>query len=56
MGSEMCIRDSFYGLPLNNDFITLERQPTTVPDTLDAGDTTLVPFHAGETLAWRITE
>jgi dihydroorotase len=47
---------NFYGLPLNTDFITLERQPTTVPDTLDAGDTTLVPFHAGETLAWRITE
>ncbi len=47
---------NFYGLPLNTDFITLERQPATVPDTLDAGDTTLVPFHAGETLAWRITE
>jgi dihydroorotase len=40
----------FYGLPLNEDTVTLERAETTVPDEL-AG---LVPFHATETLGWRV--
>ena len=45
----------FYGLPRNADTITLRREPTTVPATLDylAGDT-LVPFRAGEVLTWRM--
>lgn len=43
----------FYGLPLNEDRIVLERSSAPVPDSLPAGDTRLVPFHAGETLAWR---
>ena len=42
----------FYGLPLNDARIVLERRPATVPETLPAGDGTIVPFHAGETLAW----
>ncbi|QIK78779.1 dihydroorotase [Sphingomonas piscis] len=40
----------FYGLPLNDSFVTLERINHVVPDTV-AG---LVPFHAGETLGWRL--
>ena len=40
----------FYGLPLNDDTITIERTPVTIPDRI--GD--LVPFHAGETLAWQL--
>ncbi len=41
----------FYGLPLNEGTVTLERPAiwkfrTTLPD----GD--VVPFHAGQTLAW----
>lgn len=40
---------AFYGLPLNPGTVTLERVPVTVPDMI--GD--VVPFHAGETLAWR---
>jgi dihydroorotase len=43
----------FYGLPLNDGTVTLERSGTAVPDLLDAGGTAVVPFHAGETLAWR---
>ncbi len=39
----------FYGLPLNDGTVTLERAETLVPDSV-AG---LVPFHAGETLRWR---
>lgn len=45
----------FYGLPLNEGTITLEHSPTTVAEAVDAGASTLVPFHAGETLAWRMT-
>jgi dihydroorotase len=40
----------FYGLPLNDQSITLERAPVVVPDEI-AG---VVPFHAGETLNWRL--
>lgn len=44
----------FYGLPLNNNMITLAREPIDVPDLLDLGGTPIVPFHAGETLGWRL--
>ena len=41
---------TFYGLPLNDGTITLERGATVVPDRIGE----VVPFHAGETLGWRI--
>ncbi len=44
----------FYGLPLNKGTITLERRPTLVPERLDVGAASIVPFHAGETLGWRL--
>ena len=44
----------FYGLPLNEGTITLERGGVRVPDSLDAGGQEIVPFHAGETLGWRL--
>ncbi|HEX5184705.1 MAG TPA: dihydroorotase [Allosphingosinicella sp.] len=44
----------FYGLPLNDGAVTLERAEVAVPERLSAGDTSLVPFHAGETLRWRL--
>ncbi len=40
----------FYGLPLNDGTITLERGVTTVPAEI-AG---VVPFQAGEELGWRL--
>ena len=43
----------FYGLPLNDGTVTLERCGTQVPDLIDANGTPIVPFHAGEELAWR---
>ncbi len=43
----------FYGLPVNEDRIALQRAPSPVPETINAGDEYVVPFHAGETLAWR---
>ena len=39
---------SFYGLPINEDTVTLERFYNDVPAEVDG----LVPFHAGETLRW----
>lgn len=44
----------FYGLPLNDDFVTLERGETIIPDHLVHGDFSVVPFHAGTTINWRI--
>ena len=43
----------FYGLPLNEGTVTLERGEVRVPDEIDANGTAIVPFHAGETLRWR---
>jgi dihydroorotase len=44
----------FYGLPLNEDRIALERAPVEVPASLPAGGSRIVPFRAGETLPWRL--
>jgi len=44
----------FYGLPLNEGTITLEKAAHEVPARIEHGDIALVPFHAGQTLAWRL--
>jgi dihydroorotase len=44
----------FYGLPLNQGTVTLERSEVAVPSVIAGGGTELVPFHAGETLGWRL--
>ncbi|GCE64259.1 dihydroorotase [cyanobiont of Ornithocercus magnificus] len=47
----------FYGLPLNATTITLERKPLVVPKSVSGpGQTQLVPFHAGQTLPWRLLD
>lgn len=43
----------FYGLPLNEGSVCLERKAQSVPELLGTEQTWVVPFHAGETLAWR---
>jgi dihydroorotase len=40
----------FYGLPLNEGTVTLERAEFDVPSHIGE----LVPFHAGETLGWKL--
>jgi dihydroorotase len=45
---------AFYGLPVNAASVTFVREDITVPDTIDANGTSVVPFHAGETLRWRL--
>lgn len=46
----------FYGLPLNEGVVTLERAPVKVPERIEMGAIELVPFHAGETLRWRLLD
>jgi dihydroorotase len=47
---------AFYGLPVNAGSVTLEKVLVEVPATIDAKGTPIVPFHAGETLGWRLTD
>jgi dihydroorotase len=44
----------FYGLPLNEGTVTLRREATPVPDSIDCNGTPIVPFHAGEEIGWRM--
>ena len=45
---------AFYGLAPNEERITLEKAPVEVPVEVDGGEARIVPFHAGETLSWRL--
>ena len=44
----------FYGLPLNDGTVTFERAEVQVPERIESDGIELVPFHAGETLRWRL--
>ena len=44
----------FYGLPKNSATVTLKRESWGVEDVLPFGDDKIVPFRAGETIAWRL--
>jgi len=44
----------FYGLPRNTDRITLVRKPWTVPASYPFGESEVIPFRAGKTVAWRV--
>ena len=46
---------AFYRLPVNEDTITLQKTPFTVPDSIDCAGTSVVPFHGGETLGWSLS-
>lgn len=46
----------FYGLPLNDGTVTLERVETRVPDRIGDDALSVVPFHAGETIGWRMVD
>ena len=45
---------NFYGMAPNEERITLEKAPVDVPREVDGGAAPIVPFNAGETLAWRL--
>lgn len=46
----------FYGLPHNQEHISLRREPWTTPRQLDFGADQLVPLWAGERLNWRLED
>ncbi len=46
----------FYGLPLNDTMVSLERRDNPVPDDIESAGSTLVPFHAGSALNWQIVQ
>jgi dihydroorotase len=45
---------AFYGLPVNQGTITLQRDPWTLPATLPFGESQLVPLNAGEQVNWKM--
>ncbi len=44
----------FYGLPRNNDHVTLVRQAWQLPESLPFGEATLKPLRGGDTLNWKL--
>jgi len=46
----------FYGLPLNEGVVSLERRQTPVPDRIKLAGAELVPFHAGEAINWSFSD
>jgi len=44
----------FYGLPRNQEKITLEKSPWKVPKSFDFSGSNVVPFFAGEELSWKL--
>jgi dihydroorotase len=45
---------AFYGLPVNEGTITLQREPWTLPANLPFGESQLVPLNAGEQVNWKM--
>ncbi|MES2290232.1 MAG: dihydroorotase [Pseudomonadota bacterium] len=45
---------AFYGLPVNEGTVTLERRDIAIPERIACGAIDIVPFHAGETLRWTL--
>jgi dihydroorotase len=46
----------FYGLPLNEDKVTLTRESWDVPGSYRFGSDELVPLRAGERMLWRVAQ
>lgn len=44
----------FYGLPVNEETMTLTKRDHIVPERMTLSETDIIPFHAGETLGWRV--
>ena len=46
----------FYQMPVNQETINLVKSPWTLPESLAYVDDKLIPFKAGGTLQWRLSE
>ena len=47
---------AFYGLPVNDEVITLERAAQAVPSGYPGGEEPVVPLRAGGTVGWRVRQ
>ncbi|OUS12056.1 dihydroorotase [Gammaproteobacteria bacterium 53_120_T64] len=47
---------AYYGLPVNQQTITLRRAPWQLPATTQLGKDTMVPFYASQTLQWAVVD
>jgi len=47
---------AFYGLPVNEGSVTLERAAAEVPASIGEGAATVVPYGAGNSFGWRLAE
>jgi len=45
----------FYGLPLNEGTMTLTKKEQKVPERMTLSETDIIPFHAGEMMAWSVS-
>lgn len=45
---------AFYGLPVNQKTVTLEKAEWRVPEMFGEGEEAIVPLRAGETLSWKL--
>ncbi|ARZ01401.1 dihydroorotase [Yersinia ruckeri] len=44
----------FYGLPINEDFVELEKRIFTQPEEIALGNESIVPYLAGQSLNWSV--
>ncbi len=44
----------FYGLPRNNEKITLVKESWQVPENLPFNDDVLIPLRAGQSVGWKL--
>lgn len=47
---------NFYGLPVNEAMVSLQRSEFQVPDDIETAGSRLVPFHAGAIMKWQIVQ
>ena len=47
---------AFYGLPVNEGSVTLERRAGAVPTEIEAGSERIVPFLAGQATSWTLRD
>jgi dihydroorotase len=47
---------AFYGLPLNQGTMTLQREPWLLPETLPLGEHDVVPLNGGAQIGWKMLE
>ena len=53
-GFSSCHGADFYGLPRNEDTVTLRKTSWKVPDSYPLGTATVIPLRAGETVGWKL--